>query len=69
MFSLFIFKPGHWYIIVTCRRCKVRLPLFQDLDEGKGTLAADYGLTCPECGHEDSYQLEHYFHPLPAEPV
>jgi hypothetical protein len=43
-------------------RSKARLPLFEDFDHGEGPLLENYGLKCPECGYEDSYQPEHYFH-------
>jgi DNA-directed RNA polymerase subunit RPC12/RpoP len=66
MLPLAKLKPGHWYITVTCPRCNSRLPIFRDLSFGKGKLDGQYRLACPECGHADSYQPEHYFHPKPA---
>jgi DNA-directed RNA polymerase subunit RPC12/RpoP len=62
MFPLASLKPGCWYITVTCYRCKARLPLFEDLNDGEATLLGNYGLKCPECGHEDSYKPERYLH-------
>jgi predicted nucleic-acid-binding Zn-ribbon protein len=56
-------QDGTWYIIVTCENCKATVFLFPDLTEGKGSLSANYIVTCPRCHHKGVYNARHYFHP------
>jgi hypothetical protein len=55
-------EKGLWYIVVTCEKCASTIFLFQDLTEGKGSLEANYIVTCPRCNHKGGYQARHYFH-------
>ena len=64
MLPLATLEPGRWYIRITCRRCKIKLPLFEDLNHGNGSVAGNFALRCPECGLEDNCPAEHYFHRL-----
>lgn len=63
-----LFKPGEWYLVVTCEKCKERFAFLRDLTKGKSDLSAGtFSLSCPFCGHEAAYrgrdQVEHYYHP------
>ena len=64
MLRLAPLESGRWYIVVTCRGCDARLPLFEDLKEGQGKQLwlGLYFLTCPYCRLEETYSAEHYFH-------
>lgn len=63
-------EPGSWYIVVTCANCKSTIYLFLDLNDGKGSLQANYIVKCPRCNHKGAYQARHYYHPPdpPKEP-
>jgi DNA-directed RNA polymerase subunit RPC12/RpoP len=58
---------GHWYMLYTCQKCKIRQVLFPDLSDGKSKIAATYIISCAQCGHKgfyDSDVIERYEHPL-----
>jgi predicted nucleic-acid-binding Zn-ribbon protein len=60
-------KPGMWYVVVTCNKCKAREPLWPDLSKGKAELIGAYYFRCPICNHTQFYDdntLEHYQCPL-----
>src|SRR3977135_1259555 len=42
-------QPGKWYIIGTCSHCTARMPLFEDLSEGKSKLVGTFVTRCPAC--------------------
>lgn len=68
-----LFKPGEWYLVVSCEECKIRFAFLRDLTKGQSDLSGGaFTLTCPECGHEALYrgrdQIERYQHPENPQP-
>jgi hypothetical protein len=59
-------EPGKWYLVITCKKCKTRQPLFVDMTRGSSRLPVIYTTRCVVCQHEDTYdgkELERYKHP------
>ena len=59
--------PGEWYLRFVCQGCKSKQVLFPDLSNGESKISATYGVACPDCGHEGSYDtevIERYQHPV-----
>jgi hypothetical protein len=62
-------EPGAWYLVVTCKSCQAKFPLFRDLSNGQPKIAATYKWQCPVCNHVDEYEpedIERYQHPKEA---
>ena len=55
-------QDGNWYIVATCENCNSTIFLVRDLNEGRGSLNAAYGVTCPQCNHKGFYEGRHYKH-------
>jgi ribosomal protein S27E len=55
---LSVCKPNAWYLVVRCKSCGTRQPIFRDPSQGKAELLRDYKHTCVECGHVDVYSVE-----------
>lgn len=65
----FPYLAGEWYIVITCRGCNERHPVFHDLTKGAATITPVYIWRCPYCNYKDSYEgeaVERYQHPAPA---
>jgi hypothetical protein len=57
---------GKWYIVGTCSHCGGRMPLFEDLSEGKSKLVGTFVTRCPKCDMQTDLKPEHYLHQSPA---
>jgi predicted nucleic-acid-binding Zn-ribbon protein len=54
-----------WYLVITCKKCGLRQPLFRDPSNGKATIRRTYKHRCEKCQHEDYYEpeeIERYQH-------
>jgi hypothetical protein len=56
-------SAGHWYVTVVCQKCKMRIPLFKDLNNGTSKSKGSYEVKCPICKASGAYDGELYFHP------
>jgi hypothetical protein len=52
----------HWYLSATCSRCCFRILIFDDLNEGRGSINGTVHVTCPNCISSQNLPLEHYRH-------
>ena len=58
-------EPFKWYLVVTCRNCGHKQPLFRDTSGGKGRIRETYKHRCEQCQHHDAYEpeeIERYHH-------
>lgn len=53
---------GRWYLSATCNICGYKLLIFNDLNDGHGSVAATVFITCPKCHESQTLALEHYQH-------
>ncbi len=53
---------GQWYLSATCQQCGCKILLFQDLNDGNGTIEASVHVTCPRCKLDQDLAIEHYQH-------
>ena len=62
---LSICEPYGWYLVVACKSCGVRQPIYRDQSEGKATLLRHYTWRCLQCLEIDTYEpneIERYQH-------
>ena len=52
------YEPGEWYVVVVCRHCQARHPLFHDLTRGRVKLKATYRWTCADCREQSEYDAD-----------
>jgi predicted nucleic-acid-binding Zn-ribbon protein len=58
-------EPLRWYLVVTCKKCGHRQPLFRDPSHGKAPIRQTYNHRCEKCQHVDYYEpeeIERYQH-------
>lgn len=62
---LTICEPYAWYLVVTCKHCGVRQPIYRDSSQGHAELLRKYTWRCVQCGHTATYEpdeIERYQH-------
>jgi hypothetical protein len=60
---LSVCEPYAWYLVVTCKRCRVRQALHRDTSQGKSALLRSYKWRCIQCHYVATYapsEIERY---------
>ena len=58
-------EPNAWYLVITCKRCRVRQPLHRDTSKGRSNLLRKYEWGCIACRYVATYasnEIERYHH-------
>ena len=58
--------PGEWYLVVACKKCKMKDGLFRDPSRGLGRIRQTYRHRCDYCKYVADYEpeeIERYHRP------